>query len=84
MKSGIELIAEERRRQIEEEGYDKEHDKHNSIKTLCHAAAAYVLGDSTLWEWDLSFWKPTSLRRDLVKAGALIAAALDKLNEEAA
>ncbi|SON54273.1 hypothetical protein HDIA_0732 [Hartmannibacter diazotrophicus] len=31
-----------------------------------------------LWPWDRTWWKPTDRRRDLVKAGALIAAEIDR------
>ncbi|MBS9720203.1 hypothetical protein JYU29_05815 [Tianweitania sp. BSSL-BM11] len=33
-----------------------------------------------LWPWEHSFWKPTDRRRDLVKAGALIAADIERLD----
>lgn len=43
MKTGIELIAEERRRQIEAEGWTAEHDKgENSNGQLAAAAASYA------------------------------------------
>lgn len=32
------------------------------------------------WPWHPDDWKPTTPRRDLVKAGALIAAAIDRLD----
>jgi len=33
-----------------------------------------------LWPWDSKWWKPTSQRRDLVKAGALILAEIERLD----
>lgn len=36
-----------------------------------------------LWPWDRKWWKPTGRRRDLVKAGALIAAEIDRLDRAA-
>lgn len=36
----------------------------------------------TVWPWDLKWWKPTSPRRNLVKAGALILAEIDRLDRE--
>ncbi|MCB1462116.1 MAG: hypothetical protein KDJ90_06750 [Nitratireductor sp.] len=33
-----------------------------------------------LWPWSTSWWKPTSRRRDLVKAGALIVAEIERLD----
>ncbi|TIM14496.1 MAG: hypothetical protein E5Y67_12520 [Mesorhizobium sp.] len=38
----------------------------------------------TRWPWDASWWKPTARRRDLVKAGALIAAEIERIDRLAA
>lgn len=35
------------------------------------------------WPWDPSWWKPTDARRDLVKAGALILAEIERLDRAA-
>lgn len=35
------------------------------------------------WTWDRSWWKPTNRRRDLVKAGALILAEIERLDRAA-
>lgn len=43
-KTGIELIAEERQRQIEVEGYDKKHDSGHTDMELAGAAACYISG----------------------------------------
>lgn len=37
-----------------------------------------------LWPWDVAWWKPGSRRRDLVKAGALILAEIERLDRAAA
>ena len=37
----------------------------------------------SLWPWDVSCWKPTDRRRDLVKAGALILAEIERLDRVA-
>jgi len=37
-----------------------------------------------LWPWDSSWWKPADPRRDLVKAGALILAEIERLDRAAA
>ena len=42
MKKGIELIAEERQRQIEIEGYSAQHDSQHNASELIYAAIAYV------------------------------------------
>jgi hypothetical protein len=38
---------------------------------------------STLWPWGRQWWKPTDRRRDLVKAGALILAEIERLDRAA-
>lgn len=99
MKTGGELIMIERKRQIEEEGWDAEHDDHQQ-GTLATAGACYALDVASrisnyheswkyayekeakhLWPWDKEWWKPTPSNdvRELVKAGALIAAEIDRL-----
>lgn len=42
MKSAIELVTEERQRQITEEGYDEKHDEGHDGGALALAAAAYA------------------------------------------
>jgi len=42
MKSGAELIADERRRQIEEEGWTDKHDDQHDMGGLANAAACYA------------------------------------------
>lgn len=87
MKTGIELIAAERERQITAEGWTPEHDDAHKEGELAQAALCYIesaLGivdedDVPLsWPWDKSWWKPSD--RDLEKAGALIAAEIDRLS----
>lgn len=87
--TGAALIMKERQRQIEEEGFDAVHDRHHTPQVLCRAAAAYALNEdpsrpvvnavSCLWPWSIDFWKPKDHLRNLVRAGALIAAAIDRL-----
>ncbi|MBX3031447.1 MAG: hypothetical protein KF809_14975 [Chloroflexi bacterium] len=91
--SGAQLIAAERERQVVEEGYTAEHDAGHA-EELILAAAAYIVNltnssDGVIvdphefWPWAGRFWKPTEdVRRDLVKAGALIAAAIDAWPED--
>lgn len=93
MKSGIELITEERKRQIEVEGWTAEHDSiGNNDEQLASAAACYacpqvhrgneLYGLLSFFPWDRKWWKPTpnDRVRELSKAGALIAAEIDRLN----
>lgn len=85
MKTGIELIAEERREQIEKHGYDVRHDlDHESDGELIMAAQASILGNGAAFPagWELSVVqkicdKPVKER--LIIAGALIAAEIDRL-----
>lgn len=68
MKTGIELIAKKRQRQIEKEGYDKEHDSKYDPDVLASAASCYALpfylrqtnnnGAPKNWPFDEQFWKP--------------------------
>ena len=99
MKTGIELIAEERKRQIEGEGWTKEHDAQHKDCELVKAAICYADPNvyyhqenrimryripNKFWpkQWDIHWFKPTDRIRDLVKAGALIAAEIDRLQEQ--
>lgn len=98
MKTGIELISEERARQIEQFGWDAEHDAAHNMGELASAAACYALNEKqrkqvefgvldipSFWPFSRYWWKPSpqDRKRELVKAGALIAAELDRIiNEE--
>lgn len=85
MKSGIELITDERNRQVAKEGYSAEHDEAHDDNELVDAAGAYACADDETepvpfdWPWDHEAWKPSDRIRNLVKAGALIAAEIDRL-----
>ena len=89
---GADLIRDERRRQQEVEGYDAIHDRHHTPQVLCRAAIGYALHEdpsklvadaaANLWPWSNEFWKPKDHLRNLVRAGALIAAAIDRLQYE--
>ena len=84
MSLGINLIENERIRQIHREGWTEEHDDKHVNNELALAAACYAVPDvfsQGYWPptWDLSWYKPTTRIRDLVKAGALIAAEIDRL-----
>ena len=87
--TGVQMIAAERQRQIEVEGFDAAHDNRYQRNELQAAAACYALFSSDvsgelknvftqLWPWPVKWFKPTNTIRDLTKAGALIAAALDR------
>jgi hypothetical protein len=87
--TGIERIAAERKRQTEEEGFTAEHDGQWARGELSKAAICYLYpSDDSLsrwqkifWPWDSAYWKPSpdNRIRDMEKAGALIAAEIDRL-----
>lgn len=100
MKTGIELIAAERKRQETEEHWSPGHDDDHEYAELRRAAEAYLWeirarqdrlrpeevrrkplnNPPPIWPWDKSDFKPTEdIVRQLVKAGALIAAEIDRL-----
>lgn len=96
--SGIQLIAAERTRQIEDEGFSAEKDDKYRELELLRASESYLtavtspdeVGDEDGktrpawdWPWDKKWWKPSEDPvRNLVKAGALIAAELDRLQRK--
>ncbi len=85
--NGAELIAAERQRQIEQEGWSGNHDdRENWNGQLIVAAACYLVPDRMggLWPWHPDWWKPTpnDRIRELTKAGALIAAEIDRLQRD--
>lgn len=101
-----EEVKAERRRQIEVEGWDAQHDDYHDGGELARHAAAYAWAASLnetqrelaeldytgrrgwfslvvlrrLWRWADHWWKPTTPRRDLVKAAALIVAEIERLD----
>lgn len=82
-------VLAERRRQIGAEGWTQEHDDEHSTQELAFAAACYATADEgdappAVWPWHLSWWKPTDRRRNLVKAGALILAEIERLDRAGA
>lgn len=123
MNTGVELIAAERLRQVEEEGWTPEHDDRHEDGELACAAACYAIPHDErvqkvggrpaqvevwmlelLWPWWQEYrgpdmpnrWKPARAThstvfagvwnvqaadriRELAKAGALIAAEIDRL-----
>jgi hypothetical protein len=85
------LVAAERRRQIEVEGWSAEHDDEHTDGEMLNAAVAYYLngvgkplairadGAPLGWLWDAKWWKPKNPHQDLVRAGALCLAEIDRL-----
>ena len=98
-QSGVELIAAERRRQVEQERWTPEHDAEHVDAEMSDAATCYAEHAGTQvrggifvrrlpahwpFAWAAEWWKPSpDPVRNLVKAGALIAAEIDRLNRMA-
>lgn len=90
--TGARLIAAERQRQISQEGWTPEHDDEHQRHELIVAAMAYANGSlfesagsvpPDYWPWDEVSWKPSDDPiRNLTKAGALIAAEIDRLQRK--
>lgn len=105
-KTGAELIAAERQRQIESEGWTPDHDDEHDNGELAYAGAAYAVNyANNQWKldevnglekyqsqepdenwpeaWGERYWKPKDRIRDLVRAGAFLAAEIDRLQRQA-
>lgn len=90
--TGADLIALERIRQIKEEGWTPDHDQEHTASELVRAACAYALFSIPwrtmmtkaieIWPdtWSTEWFRPSTKIRNLVKAGALIAAEIDRLH----
>lgn len=86
--TGAALISAERARQHTEEGYDDKHDAEHAVElswgawSLLDHVASGGLPDAPppkMWPWQAVDWKPEATAvRMLVKAGALIAAEIDR------
>lgn len=77
-------VISERLRQLTVEGRTAEQDDHYSNLELRNAAVCYIcpsLAESH-WPWADKYWKPTSARRNLEKAGALILAEMERLDRQ--
>lgn len=80
METGLDLIAKERKRQIEKEDFTIEHDDGHYNGELNQAGRAYFYNNHKLWPWDLEYFKAFgSQKRNCEKAGALIQAEIDRL-----
>ncbi|MEG6417497.1 hypothetical protein QCN17_23095 [Enterobacter asburiae] len=84
-------VTAERQRQITVEGWTPEHDDEYEHGELADAAGCYALHSEIFdcagepprpWPWPDEWWKPTNRRRDLVKAGALILAEIERIDRQ--
>lgn len=91
-------IASERSRQVNVEGWTEAHDDEHGNGEMAAAASVYAAvaalppvsygafapGDApNRWPWDPEWFKPTTPRRDLVKAAALIVAEIERQDRAA-
>lgn len=93
MSDGISMIAAERLRQVEDEGWSSEHDDGHVGEVLARAAACYAMPEPIFVRRDFHGgvmfsdvwpgWRDKRSELDrvalLVKAGALIAAEIDRV-----
>ena len=89
-------VLAERKRQVDVEHWMPGHDDQHTGGELAQAAAAYAYYGTEAENsqppaesifpttWDMSWWKPGDHRRNLVKAGALIIAEIERLDRLAA
>ena len=87
-------VLAERKRQVTTEGWTPERDDQHVNFEMAIAGGLYAISavDShhklrnsapSAWPWDRKWWKPDGPRRDLVKAGALILAEIERLDRAA-
>ena len=85
----IQEIAAERRRQIEVEHNFAAYDDRYTRGELALAAASYAISATRsahqqlialIWPWAEHWWKPKTPRRDLIRAGALIVAEIERID----
>jgi hypothetical protein len=90
------VLAERQRQISAEEWTPQHDDMEHDDGCLSRAAACYALQDhgfpvlwpgiidkfrfNSLWPWDVQWWKPKDERRNLVRAGALILAAIERMD----
>ena len=95
-RAGYDVWAE-RQRQVEQEGWTPGHDDEHDDGQMAVAAGYYALACGfpherdigyrgivpQYWPWEPKWWKPSTARCNLVKAGALILAEIERLDRAA-
>lgn len=90
-------VLAERERHVSEEGFTVAHDDEHGRGELSAAATCYAMVASnsqsddpielpsppSWWPWGRQWWKPGPLRRNLVKAAALLIAEIERLDRAA-
>lgn len=99
LRVAVSDIAAERQRQVDVEGWSEAHDDEHDDYQMALAAGCYAFHAARVddddagmfvnaavrhgWPWDRAWWKPKSRRADLVRAGALIVAEIERLDRAA-
>ena len=92
-RAAFDVLAE-RERQQTVEGWTPEHDDSHVYGDIALAACCYAMPEGerasghasgvsvlrALWPWYQEWWKPKGRREDLVRAGALILAEIERLD----
>lgn len=81
-------VLAERQRQMQVEGWSPYHDDQYQGEELRLAALCYMRADTITkpgvlpgaWPWAAKWWKPSTDRRNLVKAGALVLAEIERID----
>lgn len=79
-------VLAERARQVSVEGWTPEHDDQYTKGELAQAASLYAVSDlkrgdpPLMWPWHANWWKPSTPRRNRVKATALMLAEIERLD----
>lgn len=89
-------VLAERQRQMEVEGWTPEHDDMHGDGQMAVAAGYFALASGSpyerslgrghmpiYWPWAPSWWKPRAKRENLVRAGALVLAEIERLDRAA-
>ena len=90
-------VLAERQRQMEAEGWTPVHDDHHDNGQMAVAAGYYALASGypherdiglgrrtpSYWPWAPEWWKPRTKRENLVRAGALVLAEIERLDRAA-
>ena len=94
MSKAADDVLAERARQMSAEGWTAEHDDAHDAGEMACAAACYAINSAVplvgsvatarYWPWDMRWWKLKDRRADLVRAGALILAEIERLDRAAA
>lgn len=89
LSDAVKSVIAERQRQQSVEGWTTARDDEYEHGELADAAGCYALSSELFdcvgepprqWPWPDEWWKPSMRRRDLVKAGALILAEIERLD----